>query len=215
MSIISKFQLKSRNRKFELFFKEINPGAEDIILNVGAIPRVSWSGPEQLEDNYPWPTQILGGGNEVEGIFEYRKCYPESGAIVFDGCYLPFKDNSIDTIFSNAVIEHLETFENQRLFAQEIKRVGKKWFITTPNFWFPIELHYRLPFIHWFPKKTQFYLKKFIGGRFPRGVFFNELCLLSRTKLKKLFPDSTVIKQRITLYPETLISYYNGKLSAK
>jgi hypothetical protein len=37
--------------------------------------------------------------------------------------------------------------------AAEIMRVGKKWFITTPNRWFPFEFHLRLPVVSWLPYK--------------------------------------------------------------
>ena len=49
-----------------------------------------------------------------------------------------FADRSIDVVFSNSVIEHLFTFENQRRMASEVERVGKAFWVQTPNFWFPV-----------------------------------------------------------------------------
>ena len=36
-------------------------------------------------------------------------------------------------------------------FLREVCRVGKRFFVTTPNRWFPIEYHTGLPFLHFLP----------------------------------------------------------------
>ena len=71
-----------------------------------------------------------------------------------DACALPFADRSFDIVFSNAVIEHVGDIERQRLFVAEALRVGRRVFLTTPNRWFPIEVHTRLPFVHWLPERA-------------------------------------------------------------
>ncbi|MGL1255153.1 methyltransferase domain-containing protein, partial [Vibrio parahaemolyticus] len=55
-------------------------------------------------------------------------------------------DQQFDIVFSNSVIEHLYTWENQEKMAKEVLRVGKYHFIQTPNYWFPIEPHWVFPF---------------------------------------------------------------------
>src|SRR5690606_10538419 len=47
-----------------------------------------------------------------------------------------FEDKSYDLVFSNSVIEHLHTSANQKMMASEIKRVGKRYFVQTPNKYF-------------------------------------------------------------------------------
>ena len=54
-------------------------------------------------------------------------------------------------MFSNAVVEHLEDRERQRSFASEAARVGRRVFLATPNRRFPVEVHTRLPLVHWLP----------------------------------------------------------------
>lgn len=56
-----------------------------------------------------------------------------------------YSDKSFDIVFSNSVIEHLYTKENQISMAKEVNRVGKNYFIQTPNYWFPIEPHWVFP----------------------------------------------------------------------
>ena len=66
-----------------------------------------------------------------------------------------FKDNQFDIVFSNSLIEHLYTYENMKLMANETMRVGKKFFVQTPNKYFPIEPHYFFPFFQFMPYKMK------------------------------------------------------------
>jgi|GEM_PF-5736236 len=67
---------------------------------------------------------------------------------------LPFPDKSFDFIFSSEVVEHIPV--NQReLYFKEFARVLKDdgvGYISYPNFWFPYENHYKMPFHHWVQK---------------------------------------------------------------
>ena len=65
---------------------------------------------------------------------------------------MPFADNSFDFVFSSAVIEHVGSREQQHQFLKECVRVARKHvFITTPNRWYPLEMHSGLPLLHWLP----------------------------------------------------------------
>ena len=61
-----------------------------------------------------------------------------------DGTQLPFPDGSFPVVFSNSVIEHVPK-ALQPAFAREIRRVGNRYFVQTPNRFFPIEPHYQMP----------------------------------------------------------------------
>ena len=63
-----------------------------------------------------------------------------------------FADKSFDIAFSNSVIEHLFSFQNQQKMALEAQRVSRYHFIQTPNFWFPIEPHWVFPCFQFLPK---------------------------------------------------------------
>lgn len=49
---------------------------------------------------------------------------------------LQFKEKEFDLVFSNSVIEHVGGFQDQMKAANEIRRVGKNYFIQTPNKYF-------------------------------------------------------------------------------
>lgn len=71
--------------------------------------------------------------------------------ILFDGKRLPFPDNSFDIVTNIEVIEHVE---KPKLMLKEIRRVLKPdgiLHITTANKWWPIEPHFKLPFLSFLP----------------------------------------------------------------
>lgn len=192
---------KSREKKYRVFEQLLRPTRGMRLLNVGATG-AGMGLAEQLEAFYPYPEGIVGGGLRFEDVWDYVKSFPAVRAVAFDGCALPFPDQSFDIVYSNAVLEHLPTWEGQQRFAAEIERVGRGWFVTTPNFWYPIEAHYHLPFIQFLPSSRQARIARAFG-KAPYPV----LRLLSRRQMRQLFPGSQVIGCRVTFYPETLIAY--------
>jgi SAM-dependent methyltransferase len=125
--------------------------------------------------------------------------------VVGDGCCLPFKDGAFDVVFSNSVIEHLHNSENQKRFAQEIARVGRNYYVQTPNRWFVVEPHLITPFVHYFPVAVQRYLLKnfTVWGLLTRPTaaqraeFLEEIRLLSKTEMMVLFPDALILKETV------------------
>jgi hypothetical protein len=192
---------KSREQKHRLFLQMVRPTPAMRILNIGA----SGTGiglPEQLESFYEHRSQIIGGGISFDDVQDYRNSFPGVQAVVFDGCALPFADKSFDIVYSNAVLEHLPGYGLVERFAAEVQRVGNGWFITTPNFWYPFDPHYHLPFVQLLPETTQRSLVRRLG-KTP----YDHLHLLTAKQLRRLFPAGKVVSSRVTFYPETLIAY--------
>jgi ubiquinone/menaquinone biosynthesis C-methylase UbiE len=194
---------RSRAKKFELFKSLFRPRPEDRALDVGASGEVFLL--YTFEDVYPYPHRITGGGHDLGEVVSARQCYPRPCYAVFDGCHLPFPDKSFDLVFSNAVIEHVPG--RQKQFADEVMRVGKSWFVTTPNYWYPFETHYHLPFIQFLPRRLQREYNRLLGTHIPKGQV-QDLALLSAGQLQRLFPTSRVARVRVTFWPETLVAYF-------
>jgi len=136
-----------------------------------------------------------------------------------DGRLLPFADGAFDIVFSNSVIEHVGDRDSQRLFAAEVRRVGRAYWVQTPNRWFPVEQHLLTPLIHWLPKRWQralvprFTVWSAIVRTTPdRRQFFldhylNEVRLLSARELKELFPRARVIRERFCGWTKSLVAF--------
>jgi hypothetical protein len=59
-----------------------------------------------------------------------------------------------DLVISSATIEHVGSLKNQIRKVNNMIKLSKQYIvITTPNRFFPIEVHTKLPLIHWLPKK--------------------------------------------------------------
>ena len=102
---------------------------------------------------------------------------------------------SSDLVVSNATIEHVGNTLNQKKMLENVIKLTKKIFVlTTPNKFYPIELHTKIPLIHWFPKSIYRKILKFLGLSF----YANEenLNLLSVNELKKML-DNYKIKYEI------------------
>lgn len=123
---------------------------------------------------------------------------------VADARKMPFKNSEFDVVFSNSVIEHLSNWSSQQDFADEIRRVGKNYFVQTPDRSFPVEPHLLTPLIHWLPRSAQ---RKLLRNCTVWGIisrpsarqcdrFMDEICLLNQDEMGKLFPDSNLIAER-------------------
>ena len=124
-----------------------------------------------------------------------------------DGCALPFRENSVDFVFSDQVIEHVSEEKRER-FVREIRRVARAGFlIATPNYWFPFEPHYHMPLFQFLPETAKERLLRV--ARFGFVADANEtIKLLSRRDLQRLAPDATVTGIGFTPFPETLLAWW-------
>ncbi len=146
--------LRNEQAKIYQHFAESFPPCPDWrLLEVGT--NGSLTDPEDyfLHFNYPHAEQITATGLEDRDVFQ--SVFPRYTYVkVRRDAPLPFDDGSFDLVFSNAVVEHVGSRERQRRFLDEILRVGKRAFITTPNRRHPIEFHTATPLLHRLPPRV-------------------------------------------------------------
>lgn len=140
------FSVRNRRRKWELFAELLPFTSETTILDVGFGCNEHLGLENFIEKHYPYPSRITALG--LEDSEEFRARYPDVRVAIYDGDKFPFEDRSFDVVWSNAVLEHVGTRDNQLAFLREARRVGCHVFITTPNRRFPIEVHTRIPALH-------------------------------------------------------------------
>ena len=101
-----------------------------------------------------------------------------------------------DLVVSNATIEHVGSFENQIKMIKNISKLTKRYFvITTPNRYYPIDFHTKLPFIHWLPKKVHRKILSFF--RFKFYSYEKNLNLLSENDLRLCLKISGITSYKI------------------
>jgi SAM-dependent methyltransferase len=187
--------LRSRRRKLALFLEVMGPTPATTVLDVG-VDEVSLgdAGGQSgctthnlLEERYPWPERLTALG--LHDGARFRERYPQIAYVQGDACALPFADGAFDVVHSNAVIEHVGGRERQEAFVREAVRVGRRVFVTTPNRWFPIEVHTRLPLVHWLPEGPAGRAYDLAGKSWAR-----ENRLLGPSDLRVLFPGPVEIR---------------------
>jgi SAM-dependent methyltransferase len=181
--LASRVSLRSRERKLRLFLDLYRPGPETRVLDVGVTdaPFGGGSTDNFFEALYPWPAQITAVGHT--GLERFAAAFPAVSVVRADGRELPFGDGEFDLGFSNAVVEHVAGGRaGQRQFVEELCRVAARVFVTTPNRWFPLELHTRLPLVHWLPDRAAHRVYDLTGKPWAK-----ENHLLGPGELERLF----------------------------
>ncbi|MBP9760730.1 MAG: methyltransferase domain-containing protein [Candidatus Magasanikbacteria bacterium] len=179
MSLAYKISSWNRKRKWQRFVDVFPITPEWRILDVG-FNAVEYSDTDNfLEKNYPYPKQITALG--IDDPKDFQKKYPQVKAIQYDGNIFPFSDTYFDVCWSNAVIEHVGNFQKQIDFLREIKRTSRHAYITTPNKLFPIEVHTRVPLLHFFPKSVFDAFLRLIKKEWATGSYMS---LLSKKELE-------------------------------
>ncbi|MDE7200256.1 MAG: class I SAM-dependent methyltransferase [Lachnospiraceae bacterium] len=193
--IKAKVVLRTRKKVFRLFIEYINPCAKDDILDAGVAPVKGIAGVKTVTNNffeafYPYTEHItatsIEDASNLEGVFKglsFVKTEPY---------HTPFSDKQFDAVFCNAVVEHTGSREQQKAFIREYCRVGKKFFFTTPNRWFPIEVHSALPLVHWLPPRYFRKVLRILG----KEALADEsiLNLLTEKEFKALFPKNVRLR---------------------
>jgi len=198
MRLADSISLRSRGRKLRLFLEELRPTADTTVLDVGADELGFGEGDgcatmNFFEELYPWPERITALG--LHDGAGFRATYPHIPYVQGDACALPFEDGAFDIVFSNAVIEHVGGRDRQRQLVSEAIRVGRRLFITTPNRRFPVEVHTRLPLVHWLPDALSHRVYDLTGREIGA-----EVDLLTRRSFAQLFPGRVrVVSLGLTL----------------
>jgi len=176
----------------------INPRASDTILDIGGYPAY-WTG-----------QNLLVKAIDVVNLLPMRWCgqgfpFDRIRTFVADGCALPLPDGGYDVAYSNSTIEHVGSWERQKQFAAELRRVGKALWLQTPAFECPIEPHYVGLGIHyltpWLQRRLIRWstlwglLERPSADEIDRAV--RQTRLLRKSEMRLLFPDCEIRTERI------------------
>jgi SAM-dependent methyltransferase len=178
------FSEKSRARRAALFHQYLCPTQEDRILDLGS------EDGSYIARIIPFRKNVFIADIYPEMLSHGRTRYGFKTVLLDESGLLPFEDSYFDIVHCNSVIEHVTidkkrqwshqsakefatiAFERQKQFANEIRRIGKSYFVQTPNKKFIFESHTWLPLMAP-PDKNNKILKQMVGQKKqpPIGTF--------------------------------------------
>ncbi|MBM4059607.1 MAG: class I SAM-dependent methyltransferase [Planctomycetes bacterium] len=207
-ALFERLSQRSRRIKMELLQRHLPLTGDELVLDIGSQVDAQ---SRQLLERFPDQGRITAVNILPQHLQAIRAAFPGVRTQVADARELPFADRSFDLVYSNAVIEHVGDFAAQARMAAEVRRVGKRWFLTTPNRWYPFEFHARVPLISWLPPRwmhrvARLWAYNHVHRRYQPGNDYSDVHLLGARQLRRLFPDSLVVNPRVTFWPETLVA---------
>ncbi len=195
-----------RRRRMRRFAMELRITAATRVLDIGGTPEC-WEllgeRPQLTLLNMPRAKEDLGSAARW---------------VAGDARALPFRDLAFDIVFSNSVIEHVGDRASQERFAREVARVGRRYWVQTPNRWFPVEQHLLTPFVHWLPRRWQrAVVPRFnVWGavvrvsedrrRFYLEHYLNDVRLLDAEQVRALFPGARILRERFCGVTKSLVA---------
>lgn len=126
-----------------------------------------------------------------------------------------FADQQFEIVFSNSTIEHVGGLEDQQRMSQEVRRVGKQYYVQTPNRYFPIEPHFIFPLFQFLPVALRVWLvRHFRMGWCPRipdreraRREVQEIRLLTKAEMKWLFPEADIFEEKFFGMTKSFVAY--------
>jgi len=196
-----------RRRRFAFFQSLLSHLERPVrILDVGGI------------ETY-WKMMELNAGDQVFitllNLTQTAVSFPNVTSIAGDARAIMAEDASFDVVFSNSVIEHVGTYQDQLQMSKEVRRVGKRYFVQTPNKYFPLEPHFLFPLFQFLPINIRvLLLQNFRLGWFsktPDKVKAREIVetirLLDKREFLSLFPNAQIYEEKIFGMTKSFVAY--------
>jgi SAM-dependent methyltransferase len=199
-SIVLALAGRFRRRRMERFCRALGITAETRVLDVGGTPAIWSVAPVR-------PRVVVVNRADVAKE-------PDIPFVRADARRLPFRDGAFPVVFSNSVMEHVGSLDDQRAYAEEVDRVGRRYFVQTGNRRFPVEMHFLTPFIHWLPRPWQRRLiRNFtLWGLLVRPseeeaqALLEEVRLPTVDEMRACFPDAVLRYERVLGMKKSLIA---------
>ena len=230
MSSISSLALRlsqnARRKRAELFRRWFSVDKQTRILDVGSEDGTNiFNVLEGLEYD---ARNVFIADIDANSVARGQQKYRFNGIAIDEMGSLPFESASFDVVYCSSVIEHVtvkhndiweftnasefrsSAMEHQHRFAEEIKRVGKHYFVQTPAAGFPVESHTWLPLAGYLPRGYLLPTMRVANRIWPKASIpdFN---LLTEQDLSQMFPDATIQKETFLGLTKSLMAVKSDK----
>lgn len=201
-----------REKRYETFRRNLAPEPIGHLLDVGGFAN-DWHGRGKTV------IEVTVLNLTAQPLGTQPSGSPTFHAMAGDGRKLEMDDAEFEVVYSNSVIEHVGDYEDQKAFAAEMRRVGRKLWVQTPAFSCPVEPHYLGLFVHWIPSRFRWPFIRWatvVGLTGAAGVhglraIMDTTRLLTYREFQSLFPDCEIIVERMFwIIPKSYIALRKG-----
>jgi len=217
-SLILGYSARARQSRGALFRELFEPTADDAILDLG-----SEEG-DHIAAILPFRYNVTIADIDADKLELGRMRHGFRTVLLDETGKLPFPDGHFDIVFCSSVIEHVTlrkstlgdvtsttafaaaAFARQREFADEIRRIAKRYFVQTPNKWFLVESHTWLPLpVVLLPRALQL---RFLASldRWWIKRTNADWNLLTARDMAVLFPDAMIRRERVLGMTKSLMA---------
>lgn len=211
VKIFKNFSGNSRNKRAKIFRESFSINQDTKILDLGSEDGENIS--SILNETDANPKNVYIADIEANAVQEGNRNFGYHAVLIGESGKLPFPDKFFDVVFCSSVIEHTTVakaevwnwksgrrfreaaFSRQKMFADEIVRLGRQYFVQTPCKTFPIESHSWLPLVGYFPRELLVSTLK-LSNRFWVKQTPPDFNLLGKADMQKLFPEAKIICEK-------------------
>jgi len=209
---VTRYSQRARSKRASLFRQEFVIHSDTKVLDLGSETGEHIA--NVLTETNFIPRNIYIADIDSGAVAEGARRFGFTPVVIDESGKLPFPDQFFDIVYCSSVIEHVTISKNvvwqirsgrkfkkmsteaQTRFSQEINRIGKQYYVQTPNKWFPIESHSWLPVVGWLPRRLQVPLLRFTNLFWIKKAV-PDWNLLGARDLSILFENSQVEKEKI------------------
>lgn len=210
-SLFLKVSRKSRENRAVLFRQVFSIDETTKILDIGSEDGSNIN--FYLQGTKAHPENVYLADINESAIENGKANYGYKAVLLDESAKLPFADVFFDIVFCSSVIEHVTigkekiweiqdeaefarlSWERQTFLANEIQRIGRSFFVQTPNRNFIFETHSWLPFIGFLPRPLMIKVLNFFN-KFWIKLTIPDFHLLDKNQMKILFPDAEIVSER-------------------
>jgi hypothetical protein len=208
LKLAGAYSRSARRKRKRLFLTRLEPRVGDRILDLGGDDGA------YIAQVLPFREGVVVADISPKALERASADYGFETLLLDESGRIPESDGSFDIVFCSSVIEHVtvdkedlekystnaafarSALERQRLLAQEVRRIGRAYFVQTPNKYFLIESHSWLPgLIVFLPRRFQMRLLRLMNRWWPKKTE-PDWNLLTYSKMQDLFPDAQILRER-------------------
>jgi SAM-dependent methyltransferase len=219
--VVDSIRDKSRCKRIELFKRHFSLDSETRLLDLGG-----WDGSHVnalIQDTPVKRANVFVADIDEKAVALAHERHGFVPVVISEDGMLPYPSGYFDVVFCSSVLEHVTvpkhqmwdirsgsnfkeiSIARQKAFAEEIRRLGKSYYVQVPYRGFPIETHSWLPFIAQLPRGLQINAIKF-ANRFWIKQTIPDFYLPTENEMRSYFTDARILWETQLGFRKSLIA---------